>query len=450
MVAIGEMATYMPVSGAFTIYASRFVDRSLGFSMGWIYWFNWAITFALELTASGLIIQYWEPNVNIGILIGVFFTVITALNLFPVSVYGEIEFWFASVKVVTITGFLIFGICINAGAGQHGYLGFDTWNNPGAFAPFMTDTSKTLADNIPLAKFVGLWAVMVQAGFSYQGTELVGIAAGETADPRTNVPKAIRQTFWRILFFFVLTIFFIGILIPYDNKQLLNGSTDAASSPLVIAANLAGVSVLPNIINGVIFTVVLSAANSNVFSGSRILVGLADQGFAPQIFKKTSKKGVPYFAVAFTAMFGLLGFLNESSDGGVVFNWFMNISGVAGFITWACIGLSHIGFMRALEAKGISRDSLPYKAMLQPYFTWYGIGFNILIILTQGFQTFAPWSTSDFFAAYISLLLFVVLYVGHKVITRCPYANPIDVDLSTGAEEPQPAELRTADAKHMG
>ena len=245
--------------------------------MGWIYWFNWAITFALELTASGLIIQYWEPNVNIGILIGVFFTVITALNLFPVSVYGEIEFWFASVKVVTITGFLIFGICINAGAGQHGYLGFDTWNNPGAFAPFMTDTSKILADNIPLAKFVGLWAVMVQAGFSYQGTELVGIAAGETADPRTNVPKAIRQTFWRILFFFVLTIFFIGILIPYDNEQLLNGSTDAASSPLVIAANLAGVSVLPNIINGVIFTVVLSAANSNVFSGSRILVGLADQ-----------------------------------------------------------------------------------------------------------------------------------------------------------------------------
>jgi amino acid transporter len=450
MVAIGEMATYMPVSGAFTIYASRFVDRSLGFSMGWIYWFNWAITFALELTASGLIIQYWEPNVNIGILIGVFFTVITALNLFPVSVYGEIEFWFASVKVVTITGFLIFGICINAGAGQHGYLGFDTWNNPGAFAPFMTDTSKTLANNIPLAKFVGLWAVMVQAGFSYQGTELVGIAAGETADPRTNVPKAIRQTFWRILFFFVLTIFFIGILIPYDNKQLLNGSTDAASSPLVIAANLAGVSVLPNIINGVIFTVVLSAANSNVFSGSRILVGLADQGFAPQIFKKTSKKGVPYYAVAFTAMFGLLGFLNESSDGGVVFNWFMNISGVAGFITWACIGLSHIGFMRALDAKGISRDSLPYKAMLQPYFTWYGISFNILIILTQGFQTFAPWSTSDFFAAYISLLLFVVLYVGHKVITRCPFANPIDVDLSTGTEEPQPAELRTADAKHMG
>lgn len=447
MVAIGEMTTYIPVSGAFTIYASRFVDRSLGFSMGWIYWFNWAITFALELTASGLIIQYWVPNVNIGVLIGVFWAVITALNLMPVSVYGEIEFWFASVKVVTITGFLIFGICINAGAGQHGYLGFETWDDPGAFAPFLTDASKTLADNIPLAKFVGLWAVMIQAGFSYQGTELVGIAAGETADPRKNVPKAIKQTFWRILFFFVLTIFFIGILIPYDNEQLLNSTTDAASSPLVIAARLAGVSVLPDIINGVLFTVVLSAANSNVFSGSRVLVGLANEGFAPQSFKKTSKKGVPYYSVACTAVFGLLGFMNESSDGGVVFNWFMNISGVAGFITWACIGLSHIGFMRALDAQGIPRSSLPYKAFLQPYFTWYGIGFNVLIIITQGFQAFVPWSTSDFFAAYISLILFAMLYIGHKCVTRCSIVKPADANLSTGMQ--QATELHTDEPKQV-
>lgn len=432
MVSIGEMATYIPVPGAFTTYASRFVDRSLGFSVGWIYWFNWAIVFALELTASGLIIQYWAPNVDIGILIAVFFVVITALNLMPVSVYGEIEFWLSSIKVVTILGFLIFGICINAGAGQNGYLGFKTWKHPGAFAPYLTDTNETLAENIPLAKFVGLWAVMIQAGFSYQGTELVGLAAGETADPHKSVPKAIRQTFWRILLFFVLTIFFIGILVPYDNKQLLNSSTDAASSPLVIAANLAGVSVLPDIINGVLFTVVLSAANSCVYSGSRVLVGLANDGFAPQIFKETSKSGVPYYAAAFTSVFGLLGFLNESAGGGVVFNWLMNIAGVAGFITWACIGISHIAFMRALEAQGIPRSALPYNAALQPYFTWYGIGFNVIIVITQGFEAFMPWNVSDFFAAYISLILFIVLYVGHKCLTRCPYVKPADANLDTG------------------
>jgi amino acid transporter len=420
MVALGEMATFIPVSGAFTAYASRFVDKSLGFSMGWIYWFSWAITFALELTATGLIIQYWVPDINIGIFIGIFFVVITALNFMPVSIYGEIEFWFAS---------------INAGAGKEGYLGFKYWNHPGAFQPHLTDASSILANNLPLAKFVGFWAVLIQAGFSYQGTELVGIAAGETENPRKNVPKAIKQTFWRILLFFVLTILFIGILIPSDNENLLNDTTDASSSPFVVAANLAGVSVLPDIINAVLFTVVLSAANSNVYSGSRILVGLANEGSAPRFLAASNRWGVPYNAVAFTAAFGLLGFLNESASGGEVFNWFVNISGVAGFISWTCIGISHIAFMRACEAQGIDRQTLPYVAPFQPWFTWYGVGFNSLIILTQGFESFVPWSTSGFFTAYISLILFVVLYVGHKLWTRCPFVSAAEADILTGRTE---------------
>ncbi|KAK1021745.1 lysine permease, partial [Friedmanniomyces endolithicus] len=304
MVALGEMATYIPISGAFTAYAARFVDPSLGFAMGWIYWFSWAITFALELTASGLIIQYWSPNLNIGIFIGVFWAVITAINFLPVSFYGEVEFYFASIKVLTVVGFLIFGICIDAGAGQNGYLGFHTWNNPGAFAEHIVE------NNPSLAKFVGFWAVLIQAGFSYQGTELVAIAAGETMNPRKTVPAAIKKTFYRILLFFVGAIFFIGLLVPYDNQDLLNGTTDAASSPFVIAAKLAGVPVLPSLINAVLLTVVLSAANSNVYSGSRILVGLANERFAPRALTLTTNGGVPYVAVAFTAAFGLLGFMN--------------------------------------------------------------------------------------------------------------------------------------------
>jgi amino acid transporter len=111
MQSLGEMATYIPVSGAFTAYASRFVDPSLGFAMGWIYWFSWAITFALELTATGLIIQYWKPDLNIAIFIGVFWPLITLINFLPVSFYGEFEFWFSSIKVLTVIGFIIFGIC---------------------------------------------------------------------------------------------------------------------------------------------------------------------------------------------------------------------------------------------------------------------------------------------------------------------------------------------------
>ena len=289
--------------------------------------------------------------------------------------------------------------------------------------------------NLPLAKFVGFWSVLIQAGFSYQGTELVGIAAGETDNPRKTVPAAIRKTFYRILFFFVLTVFFLGILIPYDNQDLLRGTTNASASPFVIAAKLAEVDVLPDIINVVLLTVVLSAANSNVYSGSRILVGLAQDRCAPKILTRATKKGVPYVAVSVTAAFGLLGFMNESSNGGTVFEWFLNIIAVGGFIAWTCIGIAHLSFMRALRARGTSRNDLPYKAPLQPWFSYYGVGFNIIIILTQGFTSFMPWNTSSFFVAYVSLILFVVLYVGHKVIKRPAFVKPLEADLDSGRRE---------------
>lgn len=442
MIALGEMATYIPITGAFTAYATRFVDPSLGFAMGWIYWFSWAITYALELTASGLIIQYWRPDLNVGIFIGSFWVLITGINFLPVSFYGEFEFYFAMIKVITVIGFMIFAICIDAGAGQHGYLGFHTWNNPGAFAPYLVGDGA-------LAKFVGFWSVLIQAGFSYQGTELVGIAAGECANPRKTVPAAIRKTFYRILFFFVLTIFFIGLLVPYTNDQLLSGNTDASASPFVIAAKLAGVSTLPGLINAILLCVVLSAANSNVYSGSRIIVGLAESNCAPAFFKKASASGVPYYAVAFTASFGLLGFLNESSGASDVFNWLMDITGVAGFISWACINVAHIAFMRALKARGVPRDFLPYKAMFQPYASYYGLFFNVLIILTQGFTSFIPWSTSDFFVDYISVFLFFAMYFGHKLIYKTKFVNSREADLDSGRrevdelqfEEPEPTTL---------
>lgn len=440
MVSLGEVATFIPITGAFTSYAARLIDPSLGFSMGWIYWFNWASTFAVELTASGTIIQYWRQDLNIAIFIGVFWVLITALNFMPVGFYGEVEFWFSTVKVVTVIGFMIFAICVDCGVGKQGYLGFHYWKEPGAFATHLVENPPSVG------KFVGFWAVLIQAGFSYQGTELVGIAAGETENPQKTVPSAIRKTFVRIGLFFVLTIFFIGLVVPYTNDRLTTGTSNGSSSPMVIAADLAGIAVLPSLINAVLLTVVLSAANSNVYSGSRVLTGLALEGFAPKFFARVTKKGVPYYSVAFTAAFGLLGFMNVSNNAGTVFNWLVNLSSVAGFITWSCINACHIAFMRALKVRGISRDDLPYKAIGQPWLAWYGLFFNILIAITQGFTSFIPtFNVSDFFIAYICVIIFVVLYVGHKVWTRSHFISPAEADLDTGrvefqkeAEVPQP------------
>ncbi|KAF3396511.1 Arginine permease [Penicillium rolfsii] len=431
MTALGEIATYIPIPGAFTSYAARLVDPSLGFSMGWIYWFSWASTFALELTATGLIIQFWDETISIAIFIAVFWVLIIIFNMMPVGFYGEMEFWFSSVKIITVIGFMIFAICMNAGVGKEGYIGFRYWVHPGPFVPYLVEGDDSLA------KFVGFWSCLIQAGFSYQGTELVGIAAGETENPRKTVPSAIRKTFYRIVFFFIFTIFFIGIVVPSDDENLVNQSGASASnanaSPFVIAARRAGVNALPDIINAVLLTVVLSAANSNVYSGSRIIVGLAQEGFAPRFFKRTTKGGVPYYAVGFTALFGLLGFLNVSNSGATVFNWLLQISGVAGFITWASLNGCHLAFQRALKARNISRDVLPYKAMWQPWFSWYGLFFNCLIILTQGFTSFiGGFDVQNFFINYLSLILFVVLYIGHKIIFRPAFVKPIEADLDTG------------------
>lgn len=385
-----------------------------------------AITNALELTAAGMIIQYWNASINIGIWIAIFWVMFTLTNLLPTKWYGEMEMWFVSIKVITIVGFIIFGICINAGASDQGYIGFKYWNSPGGFATY--DSSMSEAKG----KFVAFWTVLITAAFAYQGAELVGVGAGEARDPHRTVPRAIRNTFWGILLLFVGLIFFIGLLVPYDNKDLLNSGYSAASSPLVIAANLAHIPVLPDIINAVLLTAVLSAANCNVYSGSRILVALADVGQAPRWLARVNRYNTPYVAVLATAAFGLLGFLNLSSDGTQAFNWFLDITAVAGLICWGSINLCHIRFQNALKFQGIDRASLPYVAPLQPYLSWYGLFFITLIVITQGFTAFIPWDTVSFFTAYISVIIFVVLYAGYWAVFRPGFVKIGDVDLNKG------------------
>ena len=428
VLSLGEMGAYIPVPGAFNLYASRFVDPSLGFAMGWIYWFSWAVTTPAELTAAALVIQYWNSSVSIGIPIAIFWIAITIFNFLPVHFYGELEFWLAFIKVITCVVFAVFSVCIIFGAGAQGFIGLKTWTTPGAFAPYEVVHE-------PLASFLGFWAVLIQAGFSYLGTETVGVAAGEAADPRRSIPAACKKTFFRISFIYVGLIFLFGAQIPYTNPLLLSSASDATASPMVIAANLAGVTHLAGLINAILLIVVVSAANSDLYVGSRLLIGLVDAGFAPQFFKSTTKHGVPYIGVGFTAVFGLLGFLNMSQSGTKLLTWLINITAVSGFIAWGSINASHIGFQRALHAQGISRDSLPYMVRWQPYFAWFGLIMSVVIIFTQGFTAFIPWNTTNFFAAYISLFLFVILYIGHKLIAQTKFVNPEEADLKTGCSE---------------
>jgi yeast amino acid transporter len=263
-------------------------------------------------------------------------------------------------------------------------------------------------------------------------------------NPRNTIPSVIRKVFYRIAFLFVFTVFFIGIIVPSNDHRLTASAeggasgTNANASPLVLAAKRAGVKVLPSLINSVLLTVVLLAASSNVYTASRTLIGLAQEGFAPRIFTKTTKSGVRYWSMLFTSLFGLLGFLNVSNTGSTVFEWLMQMAGLAGFITWASLNACHLAFMNTMKAREISRDTLPYKAFWQPYFSYYGIFFNVLIMFTQGFTAFIPHlKVVDFFINYLSPILFVLLWTGHKFIFRPTFVRPGEADIDTGRVDDQ-------------
>ena len=233
-----------------------------------------------------MVIQYWEGarGTNVAAWISLIIVLIVTLNIFAVSIYGEAEFVFASIKIITIVGLLMFAFIVDLGGGpKHDRLGFRYWNSPGAMREYLTKGSA--------GRFLGLWSVFVNASFSYGGVEMVAVAAGEAENPRVNIPKAIRRVFWRILFFYVLGTLAIGVLVPYNDSKLLGASkNDSASSPWVIAAVNAGVEGLPSIINAVILTSATSSANAFLYSGSRYLYALAQNGHAPRQLLYCSKR----------------------------------------------------------------------------------------------------------------------------------------------------------------
>ncbi|KAF5107304.1 hypothetical protein DV453_003187 [Geotrichum candidum] len=444
---IGEMATYIPITGSFTVFCSRFVSPALGASIGWLYWFSWAITFAIELSIVGQVIEFWTFAVPIGAWIAIFFVIFTALNFLPVKFYGEIEFWAASIKVIAVVGWLIYALCMICGAGKTGPVGFRYWKNPGAFGPGI------LVSNPNGGKFLGWLSSLVNAAFTFQGTELVGITAGESDNPRKTVPRAINRVFFRIVIFYILAILFLGMLVPYNDPLLSSSESYAASSPFIIAIINSGTKVLPSIFNAVILTTIISAGNSNVYIGSRLLYALALGGVAPKFFLKTTRSGVPWTGVVSTCALGLLAFMVLSQGSNTVFNWLVTISTVAGLLTWASISYSHIRFMKALEYNGISRDSLPFKAKLGAGYAWYALICNVVVVFIQGFTCFWDFSAESFLTNYISVFLFVALYLIFQfVVFRDGFKlqHPIEtLDIDSGRREVDSVDWDALENKNM-
>ena len=252
-------------------------------------WYSCAITLCAEISAASVVIQFWSgaQNINVAAWITIIIVLVVCLNIFAVSIYGEAEFCFASIKIITIVGLLLLALILDLGGGPtHDRIGFRYWKNPGAMKTYIADGNT--------GRFLGLFSTLVNAAFSYGGVEMVAVAAGEAENPRKNIPKAVRRVFWRILFFYVLGSLAVGVLVPYNDQQLLDarksGAPGAAASPWVIAIYRAGIPVLPSIINAVILTSASSSANAFLYTGSRYLFALAQNKQAPRFLLNCSRK----------------------------------------------------------------------------------------------------------------------------------------------------------------
>ncbi|KLN47584.1 lysine transporter [Providencia rettgeri] len=423
MTSLGELAAYMPVSGSFATYGAKYVDEGFGFALGWNYWYNWAVTIAVDLVAAQLVMTYWFPDTPGWIWSAIFLAIIFLLNFISVKGFGEAEYWFSLIKVTTVIIFIVVGVLmifgIMNGAENAGWHNWEIGD-----APFA-------------GGFSAMIGVAMIVGFSFQGTELIGIAAGESKDPAKNIPKAVRKVFWRILLFYIFAILIISLIIPYTDPNLLrNDVKDISVSPFTLVFENAGLLSAAAVMNAVILTAVLSAGNSGMYASTRMLYTLAREGKAPRIFARLSKGGVPRYALLATTVIAGLCFLSSMFGNQTVYLWLLNTSGMTGFIAWLGIAISHYRFRRGYIAQGKDLNDLPYRSGFFPIGPIFAFILCLTITLGQNYQAFLE-DNIDWIgvtATYIGLPLFLAIWFGYKIAKKTTFIRYKDMSFPSYRE----------------
>ncbi|KAF9170948.1 hypothetical protein BGX21_007318 [Mortierella sp. AD011] len=432
--AIGEIATLLPIPGAFTAWGTRVFDEAFSFQLTWSYFLNWALTIPAELSASSLIISYWLPegsNFPTWIVPVIIILALVVINLLGVRIYGEIEYWFSILKVVTIIIFIICGILVDAGAvGGHVY-GVENWHIAGA--PFK-------------GGFKSFLSVLVSVGFAYGGTELSGVTAAESSNPHKHVPKAVNTVLVRIAFFYILSIFFLACIVPNNDPRLLNADGTVANAPFTIVFLQAGMKGGADYMNAVIFTSVVSAANSDFYVAVRMLLSLSQNGWAPKCVGKTNSRGVPLLAVAITTFFSSIALVMIYAGASQVFNWLVSIIGSMIFMTWCCILFLHFRFRVCWKAQGHTPEDLPYKSWGFPYGHYLASIIAFCCVLASFYLSIDSKPSKDdpdyasarnewaqgLLGAWFPWVFAVILYFGYKFYNGTKIVNPAEADLDTG------------------
>ncbi|BGO93492.1 hypothetical protein NBRC10512v2_005801 [Rhodotorula toruloides] len=410
------------MTALYALSSPRLVDPAFGLACGWAYCANWLLVMPAELSAAATLIGFWS-NANPAGWIAICYVLVVLINLGGTRVYGELEFWFASIKIVTIVGLLILSIVITAG-GVPGTepIGFAYYRDPGPFQQFLGISG-------PVGRFAGFIAVLTRAAYAYMGSEIVSIAAGEARNPSRSLPQAIRRIIFRIGLFYVAGAFAIGLIVAANDPALSRHDGTALSSPFVV---------LPSIINAALLTSATSAASSGLYTASRCLYGLSVNSLLPPAFARLNSYGLPWVSVLTASAFGLLSFMSAGSrHAAVVFSWLSNFCSVGGIVTWAAICYCYIRWYHAAKAQDIPRNFFPYQAPFQPYSAYIALAGFLLVLLIQGFYLCidGQWNASDFVTRYLMILLFPLTYLGGRLWLRCETLSLLEIDFFSGSRD---------------
>jgi GABA permease len=343
---LGEMAAASPDTGSFSTYADRAIGRWAGFTIGWLYWWFWAVVLAVEATAGAKIVHGWVPSLPQWTIALILMILLTVTNLFSVGSYGEFEFWFATIKIVAIVIFIALGLLAIFGLlpGTHA-VGMSNLTGHGGFFPQGYG-----------AVITGLLTVV----FAFMGSEIVTIAAGESRDPARAVTKAVNSVIWRIIVFYLGSIAVVITLLPWSASKV-------SSSPYVAVLDNIGVSGAGTIMDVIVLTAVLSCLNSGLYTASRMAFSLAERGDAPKAFAATNARGVPYVSIWVSVAFGFLAVIFNYTSPDTVFLFLLNGSGAVALFVWTVIAVSQLRMRRRLEREAPER--LRLRMWLYPYLT---------------------------------------------------------------------------------
>ncbi|MDP1419768.1 amino acid permease [Peribacillus simplex] len=349
MLCLGELTVAMPVTGSFQTYATKYIGPATGFTIGLMYWLTWVVTVGSEFTASGLLMQRWFPHTSVWMWSAVFAILIFLLNSISVKIFAETEFWFSGIKIITIILFIVLG-----GSAMLGFIPMDDRASAPMLSNFTVDGG--LFPNGLLPVFMA----MISVNFAFSGTELIGIAAGESENPEKDVPRSIRNVIWRTLFFFVGAIFVLSGLISWKEAGVIE-------SPFVMVFDNIGIPYAADIMNFVIITALLSVANSGLYASTRMLWSLSNEKMISSFFGKVTSNGVPLNALAVSMAVACLSLLSSVFAPDTVYVVLVAISGFAVVVVWIGIVLSQYMFRKHFLKMGGDIKNLKFRTPLYPF-----------------------------------------------------------------------------------